>query len=88
MPPPQDDQNGIIRAYNISYGLTTQTRTEYVDVSTTNLTIELTLLEKFTVYEVVVSPYTIAIGPEESVKVRTDSDCELDGIKIVELKPH
>ena len=85
MPPPQDDQNGIICAYNISYGLTTQNRTEYADVSTTELMIELISLKKFTMYEVVVSPYTIAIGPEESVTVRTDSDCELDGMKIVEL---
>ena len=54
-------------------------------MSTTDLMIELTSLKKFTVYEVVVRPYTIAIGPEESVTVRTDSD--LDGIKIVELIP-
>ena len=87
MPPPQDDLNGIIRTYIISYGLTTQSRTEYVDVSTPELMIELTSLEKFAVYEVVVSPYTIAIGPEESVTVRTDSECELDGIEIVELIP-
>ena len=71
MPPPQDNQNGILRAYNISYGLTTQTHAEYVDVSTPELMIQLTSLKKFTVYEIVVSPYTIAIGPEESVTVRT-----------------
>ena len=76
MPPPPDDQNGIIRAYNVSYALTTQSRDEYVSVSTTELMIELTSLEKFTVYEVIVSPYTIAIGPEESVTVQTDSDRE------------
>ena len=51
----------------------------------TDLMIELTSLEKFAVYEVVVRPYTIAIGPEESVTVRTNSD--LDGIKILELIP-
>ena len=75
-PPPRDDQNGIIRAYNISYGLTTQRRAEYMNLSTAELMIELTSLEKFTVYVVVVSPYTIDTGPEEDVMVQTDSDCE------------
>ena len=77
MPPPLDDQNGIIRAYNVSYGLTTQSRDEYVSVSATELMIVLTSLEIFTEYEVVVSPFTIAIGPEEFVTVQTDSDREL-----------
>ena len=77
LPPPPDDQNGIIRAYNVSYGLTTQSRDEYVSVATNQSMIELTSLEIFTEYEVVVSPFTIAIGPEESVTVQTDSDREL-----------
>ena len=77
MPPPQDDQNGIIRAYDVSYGLTTQSRDEYVSVSIPEPMIVLTSLEKFTVYEVIVRPFTIAIGPEESVTVKTDSDREL-----------
>ena len=80
MPPPQDNHNGIIRAYNVSYGPTTQSHgsAEYINLSTTELMIELKSLEKFTVYEVVVRPYTIAIGPEESVTLQTDSDCELN----------
>ena len=77
MSPPPEHQNGIIRTYNISYGVKSRTRSEYVNVSTTELMIELTSLEKFTVYEVVVSPYTIATGPEKSVTVQTDSDGEL-----------
>ena len=40
--------------------------------------IELESLEKFTNYRVVVRPYTIGSGPEESVTVQTDSDCELE----------
>ena len=65
MPPFQDDQNGIIRAYNVSYGLTKQSRAEYTSLSTTEPMMVLTSL-KFTVYEVIVRPYTIAFGPEES----------------------
>ena len=75
-PPPPDDQNGVIRAYNITYGISPQDRSQYASESTTGLTIELTSLEKFTEYTVFVAAFTIATGPEESVTVRTDSDCE------------
>lgn len=81
-PPPVDDQNGVIRAYNVSYGLNTQNRREYVNRSTSETEIELTSLEKFTEYVVVVSAYTIAAGPEENVTNRTDSDCELESYDI------
>ena len=40
--------------------------------------IDLESLEKFTNYRVFVRPYTIGSGPEESVTVQTDSDCELE----------
>ena len=76
-PPPFPDQNGIIRAYNISYGPTTDDSSLYNDTSTEEAMIELESLEKFTNYTVVVRPYTIGSGPEESVTVQTDSDCEL-----------
>ena len=75
-PPPIDDRNGVIRAYNISYGLTMQDRSDYVSESRTEMMTELRGLEKFTVYVVVVSAFTVADGPEEMVTVRTDSDCK------------
>ena len=76
-PPPSDDQNGIIQAYNISYGpTTTQDRSLYTNTSTSDVMIELTSLDKFTFYDVIVVPYTIGPGPEELVTVQTDSDCK------------
>ena len=77
-PPPFPDQNGIIRAYNISYGPATDDSSLYTVTSTEATRIELESLEKFTNYTVVVRPYTIGSGPEESVTVQTDSDCELE----------
>ena len=77
-PPPPPEQNGIIRAYNISYGLTSQNNESmYTDRVTSQTMIELQSLEKFRLYTVVVRPYTIGAGPEASVQVQTDSDCEL-----------
>lgn len=66
----------MIRAYNISYGLPTQSPSDYISRSTSANEIELTSLEKFTEYTVIVNAFTIAAGPEENVTVRTDSDCE------------
>ena len=74
--PPFPDQNGIIRAYNISYGLTSQNRSTFTNDSTSGRMMVLDFLEKFTEYEVVVSAFTIASGPEESVVVQTSSDRE------------
>ena len=75
-PPPADDQNGIIRAYNVSYGLPEET-SSYTNESTPNEMIELTGLEKFTEYLVIVNAFTVGPGPSASVTVRTDSDREL-----------
>ena len=80
-PPPADDQNGVIRAYNVSYGLTTQSPSDYVNLSISETEIELTSLEKFTDYTVIVNAFTIAAGPVEAVTVQTDSDSEL-GIEL------
>ena len=76
-PPPADDQNGIIRAYNVSYGLPAQEPSSYTTESTPNEMIELIGLEKFTEYLVIVNAFTVGPGPSASVTVRTDSDREL-----------
>ena len=67
----------MIRGYNISYGLTTQSPSDYVNLSTSVTEIELTSLEKFKEYRVIVNAFTIAAGPVETVIVQTDSDSEL-----------
>lgn len=74
--PPPDDQNGVIRGYNVSYGLTTQSPSDYINLSISETEIELTSLEKFTEYTVIVNAFTIAAGPVENVTVQTDSDSE------------
>ena len=74
--PPFDDQNGDIVGYNVSYGLATQGRSLYIDQFTNVPMIELTSLNKFALYEVAVSAFTVAIGPEDTVQVMTDSDCK------------
>ena len=84
-PPPGPDRNGIIRAYNISYRLTSQDDSVYSDRVTNETMIELQSLEKFRRYTVVVRPYTIGAGPETSVIVRTDSDCKLPLSKAISL---
>ena len=75
-PPPADDQNGIIRAYNVSYGLPTQEPSSYTTQSTPNEMIELAGLEKFTEYLVIVNAFTVGPGPLQNITVQTDSDCE------------
>ena len=84
-PPPDPDRNGIIRAYNISYRLTSQDDSVYSDRVTNETMIELQSLEKFRQYTVVVRPYTIGAGPETSVIVLTDSDCKLPLFKAISL---
>ena len=42
--------------------------------STTGLSIDITGLDEYTLYEVNVSAVTIGEGPSDSVQVRTDSD--------------
>ena len=76
LPPPLEDQNGMIENYTVSYGLPTQDRSQYTIRSTSETMIDLTDLEKFTDYTVFVSAVTISSGPEDSVTVQTDSDCE------------
>ena len=76
-PPPPDDQNGVIRRYDISYGISTEDASTYSTTSAMGTMIELTGLAKFTVYNVTVRAFTIAAGPPASVEVSTDSDREL-----------
>ena len=80
-PPPPLDQNGIIREYNVFYGLSTQDRSGYVNVSTAAQSKELVMLEKFRIYTVYVRAFTVGPGPEASVNVSTDSDCKLSFVK-------
>lgn len=76
-PPPLDDRNGVIRGYNISYGISAEDPSTYSTMSTVNTRIELTGLAKFTQYSVTVIAFTTAPGPSASVEVMTDSDREL-----------
>ena len=75
-PPPFDDQNGIIRGYTVSYGITGEDLTSFVTETTNETQIPLTGLEKFTVYNVTVNAFTIAAGPSDTIQIQTDSDSE------------
>ena len=77
-PPPSDDQNGVIRSYNISYGPGAGDVSTYTHTTAQNTSIELSGLEKFTEYSVTVRAFTIAVGPGSTVTVRTDTDSELE----------
>ena len=71
--PPLEDQNGIIRGYNVTYHRTNSTGMA-VRESTTNLMILINGLEPFTNYTVMVAAFTNDMGPNsQPITVRTDS---------------
>ena len=76
LPPPAEDQNGIITAYNITY--TAAGGSEMIDSTSGSVQlIELTGLLKFSTYNISVAASTsVGIGPSESVTVSTDTDGE------------
>ena len=72
-PPPEQDQNGVIMGYNISYfevdnsDIVTYTSTEETMINITGLMV-------YTEYNVSVAAYTsIGTGPFDSIIERTDS---------------
>ena len=73
LPPPVEDQNGIIIAYNITY-----VTAKMIDSTCGSVQfIELTGLLKFSTYNISVAASTsVGIGPSESVTVSTDTDGE------------
>ncbi len=81
--PPIENQRGILTNYTISYqmeGITTSAISMTVEASV--LFLELTGLEKFTMYSVTVSASTmIGSGPGAVETVKTLSDSECIGIK-------
>ncbi len=81
--PPIENQRGILTIYTISYqmeGITTSAISMTVEASV--LFLELTGLEKFTMYSVNVSASTmIGSGPVAVETVKTLSDSECIGIK-------
>lgn len=71
-PPIQEDQNGIIQGYNISYFAAPNG--SVTDMSTSETTINITGLLFYTQYNVSVAAYTsVGTGPSDSTVVRTDS---------------
>ena len=70
-PPLPNDQNGVIRGYNVSYNISAD---ESIFVRGT--TVELAGLQKFTFYNVSVQAFTVGSGPIDSTVVQTDSDGE------------
>jgi len=73
-PPRLEDQNGVIRGYNISYNVSdSEEGPDFVN----STTIDLTGLQKFTFYNVSVQAFTVGSGPTVSTVVRTDSDGKL-----------
>ena len=72
-PPLTNDQNGVIRGYNVSYNVSAGGE-ESIFVRDT--TVELAGLQKFTFYNVSVQAFTVGSGPIDSTVVQTDSDGE------------
>jgi len=73
-PPLLQDQNGVIRGYNISYNISdSEEETDFVS----STTVDLTGLQKFTFYDVSVQAFTVGSGPTVSTVVQTDSDGKL-----------
>ena len=75
-PPLPNDQNGVIRGYNVSYNVSAD---ESIFVRGT--TVELGGLQKFTFYNVSVQAFTVGSGPIDSTVVQTDSDGEFTNLK-------
>ena len=72
-PPLFNDQNGVIRGYNVSYNVSADGE-ESIFVRGT--TVELAGLQKFTFYNVSVQAFTVGSGPIDYTVVQTDSDGE------------
>ena len=76
-PPLPNDQNGVIRGYNVSYNISAGGE-ESIFVRDT--TVELAGLQKFTFYNVSVQAFTVGSGPIDSTVVQTDSDCKFTNL--------
>ena len=75
-PPEDNDQNGIINGYNISYFMLPNGTINYTDTS--SLSFNITGLMIYTEYSISVAAYTsIGTGPSISIVVRTDSSGQL-----------
>ena len=73
-PPPKDDQNGVIRGYNISYFVVGDELSTTMSTSETTTTINITGLAIYTEYSISVAAYTVIdTGPYDTVVTRTDS---------------
>ena len=72
-PPPISSHNGMIRHYIIRYSEANDD-SSIQTMNTSDLSIEIGGLGKFTEYEVSVSAVTVREGPFNSIVVRTDSD--------------
>ena len=72
-PPPEDDQNGIILGYNITYFVIND-EISVVSRSVASTSINIIDLSIYTEYNISVAAYTIiGTGPYDSILVRTDS---------------
>ena len=68
--------NGIVRSYRVEFTRTTDNVVD--DVNTTNTSVVIDMLEKFTMYQVQVFATTVAEGNgSDIVNVTTDEDSEL-----------
>ena len=77
-PPPEQDQNGVITAYDITY-VTSGRNVMMNSTSGSTLSIELSELAKFSEYSISVAASTsIGGGPSVSITVTTDTDGELN----------
>ena len=73
---PENDRNGIIKGYNVTYkNLTSEVeKTQTVDAPTRQ--VNLTGLNEFTKYDITVSAFTVKGGgpPSSAITVTTDED--------------
>ena len=68
--------NGIVRSYRVEFNRTTDNVVD--DITTTNTSVVIVMLEKFTTYQVQVFATTVAEGDgSDIVTVTTDEDSEL-----------
>ena len=77
-PPLEDDQNGIILGYNITYFVVGDELNTTMSTSETTTIINITGLAIYTEYNISVAAYTVIdTGPYDTVVTRTDSLGEL-----------
>ena len=81
-PPPEQDQNGVITAYNITY--VTNGRNVMVEsTSGSTLSIELSGLVKFSAYNISVAASTsVGVGPSMFITITTDTDGEFKACNV------